>query len=143
MKKLSILIFSLLLFSCSTDASLKKENGSRAIGTKLDRNHPGYKSVLNGETYLGKAVLFGKEYMTKYIPIKINDKVEAIAFITTIILENIAVNNTKIEKLVESIGIAVDLCNSCPAKEACLQEGMQPNDLPFGIWGGILGGDRL
>jgi methyl-accepting chemotaxis protein-2 (aspartate sensor receptor) len=61
--------------------SLKKENGSRAIGTKLDRNHPGYKSVLNGETYLGKAVLFGKEYMTKYIPIKINDKVEAIAFI--------------------------------------------------------------
>lgn len=49
----------------------------------------------------------------------------------------------KIEKLVESIGIAVDLCNSCPAKEACLQEGMQPNDLPFGIWGGKLAGERL
>ena len=61
--------------------SLKKENGSRAIGTKLDKTHPGYKSVLNGETYLGKATLFGKEYMTKYIPIKSNGEVVAIAFI--------------------------------------------------------------
>ena len=61
--------------------SLKKENGNRAIGTKLDRTHPGYKNVLNSQTYLGKATLFGKEYMTKYIPININNKVEAIAFI--------------------------------------------------------------
>ncbi|PRM97140.1 methyl-accepting chemotaxis protein [Aliarcobacter cryaerophilus] len=61
--------------------SLKKENGQRAIGTKLDINHPGYKSVLQGKTYLGKALLFGKEYMTKYIPIIENNEVIAIAFI--------------------------------------------------------------
>ena len=61
--------------------SLKKENGNRAIGTKLDSNHPGYKSVLEGKSYLGKALLFGKEYMTKYIPIIEDNEVIAIAFI--------------------------------------------------------------
>ncbi|WP_151946912.1 methyl-accepting chemotaxis protein [Aliarcobacter butzleri] len=61
--------------------SLKKEDGNRAIGTKLDINHPGYKKVLQGETYLGKATLFGKNYMTKYIPIKQDGEVVAIAFI--------------------------------------------------------------
>ncbi len=78
--------------------SLKKENGDRAIGTKLDRTHPGYKSVLAGETYLGKATLFGKEYMTKYIPIKINDKVEAIAFIGF----DIAKDMDELKKLISS-----------------------------------------
>jgi len=34
--------------------SLKKEDGNRAIGTKLDTNHPGYKKVLEGQNYLGK-----------------------------------------------------------------------------------------
>lgn len=50
--------------------SLKKENGERAIGTLLDRNHPGYAKVLKGETFLGKAKLFGRDYMTKYVPIR-------------------------------------------------------------------------
>lgn len=50
--------------------SLKKEDGSRAIGTVLDHNHPGYAKLLNGEPYLGKARLFSRDYMTKYIPIK-------------------------------------------------------------------------
>lgn len=50
--------------------SLKKEDGSRAIGTVLDRNHPGYPKLINGEPYIGKAKLFGRDYMTKYVPIK-------------------------------------------------------------------------
>jgi len=50
--------------------SLKKEDGSRAVGTLLDRSHPGYQKLLAGEEYLGKARLFGKEYMTKYTPIQ-------------------------------------------------------------------------
>ncbi|MEY4504371.1 MAG: hypothetical protein RL154_665, partial [Pseudomonadota bacterium] len=61
--------------------SLKKEDGSRAFGTKLDTKHPGYAKVINGETYLGKAALFGKQYMTKYVPIKQNGKVVGILFI--------------------------------------------------------------
>ncbi len=50
--------------------SLTKEDGLRAIGTILDRGHPAYQGLLKGETYLGKARLFGKQYMTKYTPIK-------------------------------------------------------------------------
>lgn len=62
--------------------SLKKENGDRAVGTKLDRNHPGYAKVINGETYVGEALLFGKRYMSKYLPIKSSDgKHDLILFI--------------------------------------------------------------
>jgi len=50
--------------------SLKKEDGTRAVGTTLDRNHPAYPLLLKGETYVGKATLFGKDYMTKYVPVK-------------------------------------------------------------------------
>ncbi len=52
--------------------SLKKEDGTRAVGTVLDKTHPGYEKALRGDVYLGKAKLFGKDYMTKYIPIKNN-----------------------------------------------------------------------
>lgn len=50
--------------------SLKKENGDRAVGTKLDRSHPSYAKIIKGETYVGEALLFGKRYMSKYLPIK-------------------------------------------------------------------------
>jgi methyl-accepting chemotaxis protein-2 (aspartate sensor receptor) len=50
--------------------SHKKENGERAIGTLLDRTHPGYHAVLNGNIYAGAASLFGGQYMTEYDPIK-------------------------------------------------------------------------
>jgi len=50
--------------------SLKKEDGTRAVGTTLDRGHPAYPLLLKGETYIGKATLFGKDYMTKYVPVK-------------------------------------------------------------------------
>jgi len=50
--------------------SLRKENGERAIGTPLDRTHPAYERVKKGEIYIGKARLFGKDYMTKYLPVK-------------------------------------------------------------------------
>ena len=50
--------------------SLKKENGERAIGTLLDRAHPGYARLRAGENYSGLANLFGKTYMTRYDPIR-------------------------------------------------------------------------
>ena len=49
--------------------SLKKENGDRAIGTLLGTSHPGYQGFLKGERYFGKANLFGKDFMTLYIPV--------------------------------------------------------------------------
>ena len=64
-----------------TATSLKKEDGSRAIGTTLDHKHPGYKKVLAGEMYTGPAVLFGRNYMTHYKPIKAGNNVVGIHFI--------------------------------------------------------------
>jgi methyl-accepting chemotaxis protein len=62
--------------------SLKKEDGSRAVGTSLDRSHPAYRALLAGEEYVGKANLFGKDYMTKYLPVKDQSgKVIAVLFI--------------------------------------------------------------
>ncbi len=62
--------------------SLKNEKGERAIGTLLARDHPAYRKLLAGETYLGPARLFGRQYMTKYVPRRGADgKVNAILFV--------------------------------------------------------------
>ncbi len=50
--------------------SLRKENGDRAIGTKLDKASPAFAPVLKGEVYRGLALLFGKRYITQYQPVK-------------------------------------------------------------------------
>lgn len=39
--------------------------------------------------------------------------------------------------------IALSICNSCPKRDECLQEGMQDENLPWGIWGGKLAGERV
>ncbi|WP_443112959.1 methyl-accepting chemotaxis protein [Herbaspirillum seropedicae] len=52
--------------------SVKKENGERAIGTLLDRSHPGYAALKSDKPYSGLATLFGKQYITKYVPVKNN-----------------------------------------------------------------------
>ena len=61
--------------------SLKKEDGSRALNTLLDRNHPAYGAMVAGTPYVGAAVLFGKTYMTKYEPVAVDGKVIAVLFI--------------------------------------------------------------
>jgi len=50
--------------------SLKKENGERAVGTQLDHAHPSYPLLRNGQSYIGLATLFGKQFITQYDPIK-------------------------------------------------------------------------
>jgi methyl-accepting chemotaxis protein len=50
--------------------SLRKTDGTRAIGTLLGQNHPGYKKLINGEKFIGPAHLFGHDYMTVYSPIQ-------------------------------------------------------------------------
>jgi methyl-accepting chemotaxis protein-2 (aspartate sensor receptor) len=50
--------------------SVKNQNGERVVGTMLDRSHPGYPSLRAGLPYTGYATLFGKQYMTKYEPIR-------------------------------------------------------------------------
>ena len=53
--------------------SIKNQNGERVVGTLLERSHPGYQLLLSGEPYTGYATLFGKQYMTKYEPIRDSD----------------------------------------------------------------------
>ncbi|WP_312225064.1 methyl-accepting chemotaxis protein [Stutzerimonas nitrititolerans] len=50
--------------------SVTKEDGSRAIGTRLDRTHPAYALLMKGQRYVGRAFLFGRHYMTQYTPVR-------------------------------------------------------------------------
>ena len=78
--------------------SLKKEDGSRAVGTALDRAHPAYPGLLKGEEFVGKATLFGKDYMTKYLPVKDGGgKVIAVLFIGVDFTDGLKVLKEKIK----------------------------------------------
>jgi len=50
--------------------SLRKEDGERAIGTRLDHASPAWKRIQKGEIYQGVSMLFGKRYITQYQPFK-------------------------------------------------------------------------
>jgi hypothetical protein len=50
--------------------TLKKEDGTSAVGTALDANSPAFAMLNNGKAYAGDAPLFGKTYVTLYEPIK-------------------------------------------------------------------------
>lgn len=80
--------------------SLKKEDGSRAIGTALDRSHPAYQGLLRGEEFIGKATLFGKDYMTKYQPVKDESgKIIAVLFIGSDFTEGLKVMKDKLRSV--------------------------------------------
>ncbi|WP_322082451.1 Cache 3/Cache 2 fusion domain-containing protein [Burkholderia sp. BCC1972] len=49
--------------------SLKKQDGARAVGTKLDRAGPAYGPLVAGRSYTGLAKLFGRSYITQYKPV--------------------------------------------------------------------------
>jgi len=62
--------------------SLTKQDGSRAIGTLLDHQHPAYARLLAGQNYVGRAVLFDRSYMTQYTPVSDNSgRVIAVLFV--------------------------------------------------------------
>ncbi|ARA78684.1 methyl-accepting chemotaxis protein [Pseudomonas ficuserectae] len=50
--------------------SLSKQDGTRAIGTVLDRKGAAYERLIAGQSYVGKAVLFDRYYMTQYSPVR-------------------------------------------------------------------------
>ena len=49
--------------------NIKKDDGSRAVGTQLGQNGAVYPVVTKGETYYGEAIILGKAYYTAYAPI--------------------------------------------------------------------------
>ena len=48
--------------------SLRDSAGKRVLGTQLDRSHPAYAQLQSGASYTGRANLFGKPFMTHYLP---------------------------------------------------------------------------
>ena len=52
-----------------TDTTLIDENGNPAINTKMDRNYPGFKALLEKKSYNGRLVLFGKQVDSKVAPL--------------------------------------------------------------------------
>ncbi|MCY4754228.1 methyl-accepting chemotaxis protein [Pelomonas aquatica] len=68
-------------FECIT-TSLKNEKGERVMGTMLGKAHPAYVAAVAGKPYTGRALLFGRAYMTHYEPIKSDaGKVVGILFV--------------------------------------------------------------
>jgi len=49
--------------------SVKNQSGQRAVGSAMERAHPGYASLKAGRPYLGLASVFGTQLMTQYDPI--------------------------------------------------------------------------
>ncbi|MGE8147872.1 methyl-accepting chemotaxis protein [Pseudomonas frederiksbergensis] len=62
--------------------SLSKQDGTRAIGTLLDHAHPAYARLIAGQSYVGRALLFERSYMTQYTPVRDSGgKVIAVLFV--------------------------------------------------------------
>jgi methyl-accepting chemotaxis protein len=49
--------------------TLVTEDGKSAVNTKLDRDNPGYKALIQKRSYTGEVTLFGKKYDANYAPL--------------------------------------------------------------------------
>lgn len=62
--------------------NIKKNDGSRAVGTMLGKNSAAYKPVIQGRKFVGEAMILGEPYYTAYDPVKDNnEKVTGIYFV--------------------------------------------------------------
>ena len=50
--------------------SVKDSSGQRVLGTQLDHASPAYGALTQGQSYRGRATLFGREYITEYDPLR-------------------------------------------------------------------------
>jgi hypothetical protein len=50
--------------------NVKKDDGSRAVGTMLDPKGKAFAAIAKGESYFGEADILGKPYVTGYEPIR-------------------------------------------------------------------------
>ncbi|HNX60427.1 MAG TPA: Cache 3/Cache 2 fusion domain-containing protein, partial [Spirochaetota bacterium] len=50
--------------------NIKKNDGSRAVGTMLGKNSAAYKPVMQGHKFVGEAMILGEPYYTAYDPMK-------------------------------------------------------------------------
>ena len=52
-------------------------------------------------------------------------------------------SRTKIQELSNNTKKAIQICETCPIKAQCLEEGMKEENIPYGVWGGLMAGERL
>nr|WP_315401560.1 Cache 3/Cache 2 fusion domain-containing protein [uncultured Duganella sp.] len=98
--------------------SLKKENGERAVGTQLDHAHLSYAPLRAGNSYIGLATLFGKQYITQYDPIKGADgKVIGVLFIGLDISKNMTMLKDKIKAMTIGETGYIYVLNAAPGKD--------------------------
>ena len=77
--------------------SLRKQDGQRAIGTRLDRQSPAWKLAQEGKIFQGVSMLFGKRYITQYQPVKDSSgQVVAILFVGVDITKQYALIREKV-----------------------------------------------
>jgi methyl-accepting chemotaxis protein len=62
--------------------TVKKDDGSRADGTKLGTDSNAYKNVISGRSYMGEAKILGKSYLTLYVPLQ-NSRGEVVGILYT------------------------------------------------------------
>ncbi len=80
--------------------SVKKENGERAVGTRLDRASPAYAVLRDGRTYIGLVTLFGKQYITQYEPARdAAGKVVAVLYVGVDISEDMKLLKNRIRAM--------------------------------------------
>ena len=98
--------------------SLKKENGERAVGTQLDHAHRSYAPLRAGNSYIGLATLFGKQYITQYDPIKDDaGKVIGVLFIGLDISKNMNMLKEKIKAITIGETGYIYVLNAAPGKD--------------------------
>ena len=51
--------------------------------------------------------------------------------------------NKKFEERRANMLTAMEICTKCPIRTNCLTEGLKEENLDFGIWGGVLPGERI
>ena len=61
--------------------TLKKEDGSRAIGTALDPNSAAFKALELGQPYTGPITLFDRPHMATYLPVSFTNGTRGAVFI--------------------------------------------------------------
>jgi hypothetical protein len=53
------------------------------------------------------------------------------------------ITERKAKAMAEQVKSATELCDRCPLMVECLTEGMKEENITYGIWGGLLAGQRL
>jgi hypothetical protein len=52
-------------------------------------------------------------------------------------------SDARLVRKAKEVDLALAICKSCDKKAECLNEGMRPENINYGIWGGLMAGERL